>query len=169
MTTVNDKDTPMSATFNRGDRIRHRRRWYGVVVDDQAGAKVLVRFDDGTPPTSVFRDDLQRASDIDAEVQRLIDQLGALRRNPQLGSDEVSMLNQSMEALRYSLSERALGVRVAAEIDLVATAVLHEPFSEEIVTSPRVRKWFTEGAQWALQKLQDHAGQLRVDRTESRI
>lgn len=154
-------------TFVTGERVRHRRKWYGSVASDNGGPLVTVRFDDGTPPREVHRIDLEQGEHIDAIVLTLMGRLQHLRSDVRLTADEVATIDSSIQQLSFSLGENGLRLRVAAEIDRVAGAVFTDPFDESIAQLPRVRQWFSEGASWALQRFRDHANQLRADATKA--
>lgn len=154
-------------TFSPRDRVRHRRGWYGTVIEDHHGAEVLVRFDDGTPHARVKRDHLWLVEALDAEVLTLIDQLGALRGHLRFDADEASTIDRTIDALSLALTEHGLRVRVAAEIDRLIQQVVHLPFEEQITKAPRVRQWFADGARWALQQLRERANQEREQNIET--
>lgn len=151
-------------TFGSGDRIRHRRGWYGVVIEDDASTRVRIRFDDGTEPVWVQRDDLRLVDDAaDSGLQVLISELRELRSDPRFSADEVRVLDQSIEAIAFGQSSKAVRLRVASEIERMVEKAMTTPFEAEIARQPRVRQWFAAGGRWTLQLIRDRAEQLRHD------
>ena len=149
--------------FEQNDRVLHRRKWYAVVLDDTGGPFVTVRFDDGTPPTQVLRDQLRLVQDVDAEVHELITSLTALRDEARLSAQERETISRTMDALTLALTEHGLRVRVAAEIESLIRVVENEPYDPEVAGKARVRQWFTDGAVWSLGKLRHHAARRKEE------
>lgn len=143
--------------FETGERVRHRRGWYGAVLADEGGDRVRVRFDDGTPPADVLRDALKPVDQIDAEVLELIASLGEVRAAVLMDAWQAEVLDRSIRALELARSEHSFRVRLAAEIDRMAEHVANTPFEKDVAKAPRVRQWFAAGARWALSQMRQLA------------
>jgi len=164
-----DEERIEQMVFTNGDRVRHRRGWYGTVIEDNGGTDVRVRYDDGTVPVLLLRETLEPAERISIDVHAVIAQLRELRADIRLTSDEVVTVDQAIEALSRPLGERSLKLRIAAEVDRMTVEVMHDPFDREIASQPRVRQWYAAGARWALEKLQEHAAALRQQPTPEAV